>query len=326
MTSSARMAKILALVALGATAVACAKSGDASSDQDDEAGNSGGLGAGGNQNTAGDNEGGQAGQGEDQSASEDAAEQPNVSQDAADDAIVKAANPFATCIMPLGDSITQADLERMSYRYWLWQQLSTAKHKFGFVGSRKVRHRRAPTQPTVPYADAGFDVDHEGHWGKKPSEILSLLNGVADWNKQTPGIVLLHAGTNEVWSASGESAQAIATRVAGDVEKIITYLRTKNPAVVVLLATVIPLRESNYGGAFQTAIKAINGSLNDLAGRLNTQASPVVIVDQNSDFGDDHFLSDGIHPNEAGERRIAARWYAALRPFLEGAPGQTCPL
>lgn len=228
------------------------------------------------------------------------------------------ASPYATCIMPIGDSITQADLGQVSYRYWLWKTLKDEGLAAGFVGSQRLRHVRQQGQMQAPYPDAAFDVDHEGYWGKKPSEIHQLMQQAA-WDKRIPGIVLLHAGTNEVWNATSESADAIAERAGNGLKALIALVRGKNPQVVILLAKIIPLASNKFFGAFQDAIAKINERVVQVAASESTPASPVKVVDQFGGFTDDLFLPDGIHPNEAGEKRLAARWFSALEPLLTAA-------
>jgi lysophospholipase L1-like esterase len=47
------------------------------------------------------------------------------------------------------------------------------------------------------------------------------------------------------------------------------------------------------------------------AASLSTSQSPIFIVDQHTGFEDDDFR-DGVHPNEAGDRKIAAKFYPVL--------------
>lgn len=44
-----------------------------------------------------------------------------------------------------------------------------------------------------------------------------------------------------------------------------------------------------------------------------------LIVDQNSDFNAQAETYDGVHPNEQGEKKMAARWFDALGPLLDNA-------
>jgi acyl-CoA thioesterase I len=251
---------------------------------------------------------------------------PPAKIDAAADAMVAAPSPYLSCILPVGDSITQGDLQHLSYRYWLWKSLTDGGHKFGFVGSMRNRELRDPKLAALPYPDSKFDIDHEGHWGKKPSEILTLMQAVANWDKQTPGIVLLHAGTNEVWTAGTETAAAISTRAIADLGKVIDFLRTKNPKVLIFVAKIIPLNTLKYAGGIADSIDAINQKISAMVDAKTTVDSPVAVVDQANGFTDDDFLPDGIHPNEVGEKKLAAKWLKSIEPVLQKFGPLPCPL
>src|SRR5215204_6437165 len=70
----------------------------------------------------------------------------------------------ATKIMPLGDSITEAEGGHASYRYWLWKSLTQAGfNDIDFVGSRTGVFNGSPQ-----FSD--FDQNHEGHWGWRADE------------------------------------------------------------------------------------------------------------------------------------------------------------
>ncbi|MDH5726506.1 MAG: hypothetical protein OEY60_13645, partial [Nitrospira sp.] len=53
--------------------------------------------------------------------------------------------------------------------------------------------------------------------------------------------------------------------------------------------------------------------------------SPVVIVDQHSNFDPNAMTHDRVHPNAAGESQMADRWMASLSPFLDGFFGNPLP-
>ena len=61
-------------------------------------------------------------------------------------------------ILPLGDSIT-ANTETKSYRYYLWNMLTTDGYKIDFLGSQKYQ------------IYDNFDPDHEGHSGWRADRI-----------------------------------------------------------------------------------------------------------------------------------------------------------
>ena len=77
-------------------------------------------------------------------------------------------------ILPLGDSITQAEINRASYRYPLWKKLVDAEVQFDFVGSlQKQQDKYSKGVPPQPdYNGKSFDRDHEGHFGWATEEIF----------------------------------------------------------------------------------------------------------------------------------------------------------
>ncbi len=200
-------------------------------------------------------------------------------------------------VMPLGDSITQSNRRHNSYRRPLWFLLQDAGYGVDFVGSMTENYEGGPPNPD-------FDIDHEGHWGWHADEILAEM---PTWAEATqPDIVLMHLGTNDLFG--GETPESTIDELG----QIISVLREVNPDVVVLVATVIPHNRGN-----RAAIEPLNELIPTFVEAINTEQSPVVLVDQYTDYSgrDDNF--DAVHPNEQGEAKMAQKWFDAMAPFLE---------
>jgi lysophospholipase L1-like esterase len=199
-------------------------------------------------------------------------------------------------IMPIGDSITQADSNHNSYRRPLWIQLRKAGYNVEFVGSTQEHF-----QGSSPLAD--FDRDHEGHWGWRVDQILEHIDGWA--GSSQPDIVLIHLGTNDI--NQGESLESTIE----ELRQLIQILRNINPRLTTLIAQTIPCGE-------EAQVRQFNRMIVNLAKDTNTQGSPVIALDQFSGFnaavGKDTY--DGCHPNESGEQKMADRWFAALKTAL----------
>jgi acyl-CoA thioesterase-1 len=210
--------------------------------------------------------------------------------------------PPTVRILPLGDSITQASSNRRSYRYSLWTRLIDAGISFDLVGSQNSNSRGNPVWPE--YNGLSFDRDHEGHSGWRAEQILAGLPG---WLEDyTPDIVLLHIGTNDAFD--GQSTQSTAE----EIKKIIDLLRNDNPRVTVLLARLIPIANPDQN----QRIIDLNNRIDRIAASKTTPESPVLVVDQNSGFDADQDTDDGIHPNLAGEEKIAEEWARAIIKVL----------
>ncbi len=229
---------------------------------------------------------------------------------------VQASAPGDWRIMPLGDSITHGNLEHASYRVRLWQKLGTAGLNFDMVGSQNSNSDQNLSTPgdtsddaTIP---AGFDPDHEGHWGARADQFLDggdlgfrgRLQGLSG-----PDIVLLHLGTND-----RIQGQTVETTI-DDLRGIVSILRDKNPAVRILLARIIPTSGNTWF--------ALNNAISGLGSELCTTISPVVIVDQQDGFSGAGDTYDGIHPNDSGEEKMAQKWADAILNVTAGTV--TCP-
>ena len=211
-------------------------------------------------------------------------------------AVTPAASPTpspVTRIMPLGDSITQANDETNSYRRPLWRLLQGSGRRVDFVGSQSENHQGPPPNPD-------FDLDHEGHWGWTADDVLREIDG---WARAfTPDVVLLHLGSNDALRGH-DTAETLDELAA-----IVARLRAANPRVSVLLAQLIPTRRA----ADNRRIEALNAGIPGLAARLDSAASRVVVVDQYTGFDANTDTRDGIHPNAAGEEKMASVWNHAL--------------
>jgi lysophospholipase L1-like esterase len=198
-------------------------------------------------------------------------------------------------IMPLGDSITQGRDGHWSYRRDLAMALTNAGCSYDFVGTSNG--------PSTGPGSGDFDRDHEGHSGYRTGQILNKLPGYLQGI--TPDWVLLHIGTNDVLQALS------VTKARNKIGKIIDTLRADNPNVGILLAQIIPNRPAN-----EAQVVALNDLIAALAAQKNKPASPVILVDHYSGFDTFSHNYDQVHPNDAGEALMAARWLDALLPRI----------
>lgn len=200
----------------------------------------------------------------------------------------------ATRVMPLGDSITEGSDGAVTWRYHLEKKLVAAGLRVDYVGSRRGVQRGRPR-----FDD--FDADHEGHWGWTSGEVRARID---EWARSArPDVVLLHLGTNDL----GGDPAAIATNLAA----IVDALRAANPNVAILVARLIPV-----AGVPRPILDSARDATERMAREKTTVRSPIVVVRQDEGFDVARDTYDGIHPNDAGERKMADRWFEALRPLL----------
>lgn len=202
-------------------------------------------------------------------------------------------------ILPLGDSITEGGPGAATYRYFLEKDLARRGVEVDFVGSQRGVHGGEPL-----FDD--FDPDHEGHWGWTSEEVAERIGG---WAREArPDVALVHLGSNDLFrSAEG---------IPGNLARIVGSLREANPRIVVFLARLIP-----PAGFPTLRLRAVNDAIEALAGALSSTASPVFVVAQDEGFRPGVDTLDGVHPNEQGERKMAAKWAEAIDAWRSSRGG-----
>ena len=221
-------------------------------------------------------------------------------------------------ILPLGNSLTNGTNVYNSYRRYLWQMLHKANYNFDFIGSGDKYDMGGPV------SNPDFDMDHDGHSGWKASDVLNQ----PDWDKQrgnirdwlltyTPDIALLEFGTNEVFQCIKN------TDAINNIDTVIQLLREKNKSVKILLAQIPPLGAAwadkklcSNDIEYSKAVIEFNKAILQYGKAKNSTGSPIIIVDQFTDVNPAVDMYDDIHPNAIGEKKMAEKWFAAIKKYL----------
>ncbi len=201
-------------------------------------------------------------------------------------------------ILPLGDSITSDN--DFAYRDELYKKLDDAGYDFKFVGS--ISENGSVNEP----------IDHEGHSGFRADKIDTSLSGwLAGYDID---IALIHLGTNDILQGLPNTDATTLT----ELESIIGKLQADNINASIFVAKIIPIHD-NVAGSPSGADKAIdlNDSLDDIwATAQSTVTSKVRIVNQNSVIVPSTDMvaevQGFIHPNAAGEDKMAQKWFGDL--------------
>jgi len=217
-------------------------------------------------------------------------------------------------VLPLGDSITQGGQGYASYRYALWEALAVSSD-VDFVGTRtNVFGGDGGSNPNTSwYPDyyTSFDRDHAGYWGWRTDQVLDVILDGAFATE--PDVTLIHLGTNDI----GQSGASAIASAATNLGHIIDAIRCVRPVSRFALAQVIPIGVSSGYGANAGQVLPLNTEIADVAAEQHEAWSPVVLVDQFTgfDLGTD-MQSDALHPNLAGEAKMAAVWEGVLPSLL----------
>ncbi|MFD0742792.1 cellulose binding domain-containing protein [Phytohabitans flavus] len=208
-------------------------------------------------------------------------------------------------VMPLGDSITGSP---GCWRATLWNRLrSSGLTDVDFVG-------------TLPPQGCGvaYDGDNEGHGGFLATNVADQ-NQLVGWLAATrPDIVMMHFGTNDVWS--NRSPDVILAAFS----KLVDQMRASNPNMRILVAKIIPMGTSQCPECGQRVV-TFNNAIPGWAAGKTTSQSPITVVDHWTGFNTATDTYDGVHPNAAGDQKMSDRWYPALAAALGGVTPTTGP-
>jgi lysophospholipase L1-like esterase len=208
-------------------------------------------------------------------------------------------------IMPLGDSITGSP---GCWRALLFNHLrDTGYRDIDFVGTLGAQGCGVP-----------YDGDNEGHGGALVTNVANQ-NQLPAWLSATnPDIVLMHFGTNDVWSNRSTSA------ILAAYSTLVDQMRVNNPDMRILVAKIIPMAPATCAECGQRVV-ALNDAIPGWAAGKSTPRSPITVVDQWTGFSTATDTYDGVHPNSVGDRKMSDRWYPALVAALAGANPPTTP-
>ena len=197
-------------------------------------------------------------------------------------------------ILCLGDSITQASDQELSWRYHLWTRLVDAGWTGRFVGTLTSNHQGDPDWPK--HKGLPFDSHHDARWGWTATKVADSL---PEWlGSVDADIALVHLGTNDVL-LDRDPQQAV-----GDLHRIVEALRKDNPRIQIFLARILPAPRS---------VDSFNEALAAAVPSWQQEASPIYLVDMNQGFDLRTQTYDGLHPNSDGEEWMAERWFEALQ-------------
>lgn len=157
----------------------------------------------------------------------------------------------------------------------------------------------------------GFDYDgeHEGHPGVLVTDVAARNQLPAWLAASDPDVVVMHFGTNDVWSNRPTSSILAAYTT------LVGQMRAQNPEVSVLVAQILPM---NPAGCAECGARVsdLNAAIPAWAASVSTARSPVVVVDQWTGFSTASDTYDGVHPNASGDQKISSAWYPALTAAL----------
>lgn len=196
-------------------------------------------------------------------------------------------------IMPLGDSITGSP---GCWRALLWRRLQQASiTNTKFVGS-------------LPAQGCGFTYDgaNEGHGGILATGIVTRKELPGWLRSAKPDIVMMHLGTNDVWNNKSPE------EILGAFSTMVDWMRESNAKMKILVAQIIPMNPPTCKECGKR-VEALNkGIVGWAQGKNTSTTSPIKVVDCWTGFDTAKMTGDGVHPNNAGNEKLAACWFDEL--------------
>ncbi|EOA87591.1 hypothetical protein ACJQWK_08773 [Exserohilum turcicum] len=192
-------------------------------------------------------------------------------------------------VMPFGASIVSR-----CWRADLQTQLRAAGvTNFDFVGSQ-----------TGKCAGTNIDQDHEGHPGSLATDYAKNGNLTVWLDKNTPDVVLMLVGTNDVLIGKKPVSDILAAY-----DTLIAQMRAKNAKMQIVFSNLLPLDPARFPAAAVQGIVDLNNALKTYVPGKSNLESPVVLVDNFAGFDAVKDTDDGEHPNTVtGIQKMASRF------------------
>jgi acyl-CoA thioesterase I len=199
--------------------------------------------------------------------------------------------PAHVNIICIGDSVTQGgriDRDEYTYRLPLYRLLKSSGLNFNFIGTQQSGVDAAFKWP------ADFEPNHEGFYGQRPAIVRDKV--IQDLPKlPPPDIAIIHMGTQH-------DPKMVETSVMQPMRAIIAELRNRNPNVKVVIMQIPGIWRNKR-------LHVLNWYM---AYTLSTPQSEIATVPLYWDWDTEKDTYDKVHPNAAGQQKIAQKVYSTL--------------
>ncbi|KAI8942515.1 hypothetical protein NX059_000579 [Plenodomus lindquistii] len=196
-------------------------------------------------------------------------------------------------VMPFGASIVSK-----CWRANLQTSLRAARvTNWDFVGTQ-----------TSSCAGTNIDQNHQGIPGSLAVDYAKNGNLVGWLDAANPDVVIMLLGTNDVLIGRKPIAEITAAY-----DTLLAQMRKKNPRMIIIFSNLLPLDPARWPAYGVQGIKDLNKAIATYAPKKSTTQSPVYFVDNFSGFNAVTDTTDGEHPNDSGNAKIAARFIQPAR-------------
>lgn len=157
-----------------------------------------------------------------------------------------------------------------------------------------------------------MDQDHEGHSGSLATDYAKNGNLIAWLNQNPPDVVIMLLGTNDVLIGKKPTNEVLAAY-----DTLLGQMRAKNPKMQIIFSNLLPLDPARWPQAGVDGIKALNSAIATYAPRKSTAQSPVYFIDNFTGFDAVKDTTDGEHPNDAGNEKMAKKFFDTTKNAIQ---------
>ncbi|KAI8930528.1 hypothetical protein NX059_012126 [Plenodomus lindquistii] len=149
---------------------------------------------------------------------------------------------------------------------------------------------------------------HEGHAGSLATD-YAHNNNLTGWLDQNPpDIIIMLLGTNDILHGKKPPGEILAAY-----DTLLAQMRAKNPSIQLILSSLLPLDPRRWPNAGVQAVKALNAAMVSWAPSRSTAQSPIYFTDTSTNFFAVSDTTDGEHPNNLGNEKVAAKLFGPTR-------------
>lgn len=207
-----------------------------------------------------------------------------------------------TRIMFVGDSITGSP---GCWRPDVWVALTDAAHDINMVGIRTENG----CGEVLNAAGESWDPDNIGIGGITTTRMWVKLAEDEVLPATDPDVIVMLLGTNDLFGG------ATADHIIGEYDKLLELYREYDPAMSVVVGTPPPMTAETCG--CEAEQQELAAALPAWAEGASTPDSPVTIADLSTGFDAAADTYDGVHPNDAGNAKLAAAWTPVISAALD---------
>ncbi|MCX5198666.1 GDSL-type esterase/lipase family protein [Streptomyces sp. NBC_00249] len=217
--------------------------------------------------------------------------------------------------MFVGDSMTIGRAGDFTWRYRMWQHLTTTPEPAAepagahrIVGPRTALYDTLTDAPTShDYADPAFPGHARRHlagWGEGWQHMAPLIGPAAA--AAEADVLLVSLGLIDL------GFYTKADETAANARRFVAAARAARPGVRMVFLPVIPNVRAEEDAPFAAEVDRFNELLAKAVADLTTDTSPILLAARPQDYDIHRDTYDGTHPNASGEHRLAGEFAAVL--------------